>query len=95
MDDLSHLFVQKPLSALGVSLALYAAWLGLRFLRNTRVKGLWVAALAWLAYAVWEWRVLVVTPEANIRVDLLIIFPLLALLTLWGIGQSMRIAFRA
>jgi hypothetical protein len=74
---------------------LCAAWLGLLVLRKTRVTGLWVAGLAWLAYAVWEWWVLSVTPEADIRIDLLIIFPLLAILTLWGIGQSLRIRSRA
>jgi hypothetical protein len=95
MEYLSRLFVQKPLSALGVSTMLCAAWLGLLFLRKSRVKGLLIAGLAWLAYAVWEWRVLSVTPEANIRIDLLIIVPLLAILTLWGIWKSLRISFRA
>ena len=33
---------------------------------------------------------LIVTPEANIRVDLLVIWPLVAILTLWAI---VRVAF--
>lgn len=44
-----------------------------------------ITALAWLGYAVWEWIVLIQTPEANIRVDLLLIWPLLAILTLWAL----------
>ena len=46
-------------------------------------------AFAWLAYASWEWLVLVNTPEANIRVDLLLILPLVALATLWPVVRAM------
>jgi hypothetical protein len=48
------------------------------------------AAVAWLAYAAWEWMVLVRTPEANIRVDLLVIYPALAAITLWALFRSIR-----
>ncbi|WP_162560004.1 hypothetical protein [Methylotetracoccus oryzae] len=51
---------------------------------------LFVPALVWLAYAAWEWLVLVKSPEANIRVDCLIIWPLLALLTLWAAVRAFR-----
>lgn len=44
-----------------------------------------VAALGWLAYAGWEWLVQIQTPEADIRIDLLVIWPLLAILTFWAI----------
>ena len=95
METLSRLFVQKPLSALVVSMMLGAAWIGLRCFRNTRVKSLSMAGLAWLSYAFWEGWVLAATPEADIRFDLLIIFPLLAMVTLWAIWQALRIMFRA
>jgi hypothetical protein len=44
---------------------------------------LWVPALWCLAYAGWEWLVLVKSPEANIRVDLLLIWPVIELVTIW------------
>ena len=50
----------------------------------------WVPAALWLAYAVWEWLVLVKTPEANIRVDLLLIWPVIALATLWAVVRAAR-----
>jgi hypothetical protein len=37
-----------------------------------------VPALGWLVYVAWEWWVLIETPEANIRLDLLVI-----LLVIW------------
>ncbi len=49
-----------------------------------------VPALAWLAYAGWEWLVLTKTPEANIRIDLLLIWPLLAVVTLWAAVRAFR-----
>ena len=49
-----------------------------------RANALWIPALAWLAYAGWEWLVLVMSPDANIRVDLLLIWPVVALATLWA-----------
>ena len=56
--------------------------------RHSRV--LLVAAAAWLAYAAWEWLVQARTPEANIRVDLLVIWPVLAILSLWAVFRALR-----
>lgn len=92
MDVLVRWLVQQPLHILCVALVLVLLWALLRRLphRARRANGLLVAALGWLGYAGWEWWVLVKTPEADIRVDLLVIWPLLAILTLWAI---IRIAF--
>ena len=49
-----------------------------------------MAAGAWALYAAWEWLVQVRTPEANIRVDLLVIWPALALLSAWGLFRALR-----
>ena len=49
-----------------------------------------VAAGAWLAYAAWEWLVQARTPEANIRVDLLLIWPVLAILSMWAVFRALR-----
>ena len=48
------------------------------------------AAVAWLAYAGWEWLVLVKSPEANIRVDLLLIWPVIGLTTLWALVRAAK-----
>jgi hypothetical protein len=93
MDALSRFFVQQPLHILAVALVHVVLWAAVRGGRIPGVRHpdvLFVPALAWLAYAAWEWTVLVKTPEANIRVDLLIIWPLLALLTLWAAVRALR-----
>ena len=48
---------------------------------------LWAAGL-WVSFAIWEWLILVRTPDANIRVDLLLIYPVLLIVTLWGLWSS-------
>ena len=73
-----------------VQLALWATVRGGRIPAVRHPHVLLVPALAWQVYAAWEWLVLVKTPEANIRVDLLIIWPLLALLTLWAAVRAFR-----
>ncbi len=45
---------------------------------------------AWLAYDAWEWLVMTRTPEADIRVDLLVIWPILAILTVWFTFRALR-----
>jgi len=38
----------------------------------------------------WEWLVLVATPEANIRFDLLLIWPVLAIVSIWALFRILR-----
>lgn len=76
MQLLAWLFVGKPLNIFAVAALFLAGHLVLRLApigigRNARP--LLVAAVAWAVYAAWEWLVVVRTPEANIRVDLLVI----------------------
>jgi len=81
------LFIQWPLLAVVPALVL----LGLYRISRRRLT-LWAAG-AWLAYVPYElamrWRWLC-TGECNIRVDLLLIYPALALLTLMGIVAAWR-----
>lgn len=49
-----------------------------------------VAAVGWVLYAVWELLVHVRTPEANIRVDLLVIWPALAVVSAWALFRWIR-----
>jgi len=93
MEFFSSLFVGKPLHILAVGALLLAGHLLLRLTslgagRHPRL--LLVAAVAWALYAAWEWLVQVRTPEANIRVDLLVIWPVLALLSAWALFRAFR-----
>ena len=93
MEFLASLLVGKPLNVLAAAALFLAVYFALRFSplgagRNPRP--LLVAAVAWMAYAAWEWLILLRTPEANIRVDLLIIWPALAILSAWTLFRSLR-----
>lgn len=93
MEFLSSLFVQKPLNVLVVAAAFLAGHQVLRLTalgtgRNRR--WLLAAAVAWGLYAAWEWLIRARTPEANIRVDLLVIWPALALLSAWAVFRAFR-----
>lgn len=86
MEFLSSLLVGKPLIILAVAGLFAAAYIlirGSRFGEVRRPGSLLVPAGAWAFYAAWEWLVLIRTPEANIRVDLLVIWPVLLFISIW------------
>lgn len=77
------LFAGQPLAVFAVAVAFLGGYLALRqtsFGKERRPGPLLVAAIAWGLYAGWEWLVVTTTPEANIRVDLLLLWPALGLL---------------
>lgn len=93
MQLLANLFVGKPLNIAFVALVFLAGYFVMRSglagaSRNSRA--LWMAVVAWLLYAIWEWLVVWRTPEANIRVDLLLIWPVLAILSSVAIYRAFR-----
>lgn len=89
MAWLASLFVGKPLNIALVGAAL--AVLGVAVRGSSRLPRMLLgAACGWLLYAGWEYLVLVRSPEANIRVDLLLIWPLLGILTAWGLFRLVR-----
>ena len=93
MEFLSSLFVGKPLPILAVAVVFLAGHLVLQLTAlgaGRHPRWLLVAAIAWALYAAWEWLVLVRTPEANIRVDLMVIWPVLALLSAWALFRAFR-----
>ncbi|WP_251977548.1 hypothetical protein [Salinicola avicenniae] len=93
MESLVWLFVGQPLAIFAVAAAFLAAFLVLRrtaFGRRRHPRGLLIAALAWGLYAAWEVLVLWQTPEANIRVDLLLLWPALGLVSLWALYRALR-----
>lgn len=93
MEIVGSLFVQKPLNVLIVAGLFFAASriLGFtKFGQDKNAKSLLVPAIAWACYAAWELFVMLVSPEANIRVDLLVIYPVLAVLSVWFVVRALR-----
>jgi hypothetical protein len=93
MEFLASLFVGKPLNILAVAVVFLAGYLLLRFTalglaRYSRL--LLITSAAWGFYAAWERLVQVRTPEANIWVDLLVIWPVLAILSAWALFRAFR-----
>ena len=90
---MAALLVGKPLSILTVAAIFLAGYWALRFTPRgaaRRPRPLLAAAVAWALYAAWEWLVQVRTPEANIRIDLLVIWPVLAVLSAWALFRALR-----
>lgn len=93
MEMLASLLVGKPENILIVSITFFVAYLVSRFTAPTnrrRVSSLLIASVAWGVYAAWEWLVQAMTPEANIRADLLVFWPILAILSAWALFQVLR-----
>jgi len=96
MDWLGLLFTPiKPFVAHPERIAAGATALLVMFGILGFAKGRWPWPLlwatgVWAAFAIWEWLILVRTPEANIRIDLLLIYPLLLIVTLWGLWSGFR-----
>jgi len=81
------IFIAYPFAALGVA----ALLLVIAFARRSIFSG--VVATLWAAYSYYEYlmqtRVLC-TGECNIRIDLLLIYPVLLVLTLAGLVKALR-----
>ena len=93
MELLASLFVGKPLNILVLAVLFLAGYLVLRFTAlgiSRHPRSLLIATTAWGLYAAWEWLVQIKTPEANIRADLLVIWPFLAILSLWALFRAFR-----
>lgn len=84
-------FVQHPARILMLAAILAAGWAVLRF----GAMGRRADALLWpmgfcVLFAAWEWYVLQSTPDANIRVDLLLIWPIFLALLIWAAWRLIR-----
>lgn len=93
MKTLSFLFVGQPLYILVVTALFLSGYLLLRSTAlgaDRRPRPLLAAAAAWALYAAWERLVQVRTPEANIRIDLPVIWALLVVISAWAIFRALR-----
>ena len=93
MELLSSLIVGKPLNILAVAVLFFAGYLTLRFTAisiSQYPRSLLIGSIGWGLYAAWEWLVQIKTPEANIRVDLLVMWPVLAILSAWALFRAFR-----
>ena len=90
MRFLAALFVGRPVIILAVAALWLLAFLVRRSAAPVSARPLLAAAIGWAAYAAWEWLVTARTPEANIRVDLLVIWPVLAVLSAWALFRAFR-----
>ena len=93
MEHLGLLFAGKPFNSVAVAVVFVA----LCFAQRAKTGGedfhfRWplTAVVGWLLYGAWEWLILDRTPEANIRVDLLLIYPLLGLLSVFALYRLIR-----
>lgn len=97
MEFLASLFVGKPQNILAVAAIFFLLFVLLRASSpgsTQRHRPALIAAIAWTLYAIWEWLVSVKTPEANIRVDLLALWPVLGIISVWAIYSALSRLFR-
>ena len=93
MNLLASFLVGRPLHILAIAALFLAAYVLQRAMSqgtSGRAGGLLVAAGAWALYAAWEWLVQLRTPDADIRVDLLVIWPVVGLLSAWAVLRALR-----
>jgi hypothetical protein len=93
METLVWLFVGKPAHILVGAAFFLAGYIVRRRLRRgaaRQSRPLLIASATWGLYAAWEWLVQTKTPEANIRVDLMVIWPMVGLLSLWALWRACR-----
>lgn len=93
LDLIVRWLVQQPVHIAVVAATHLALWAVCRATVLRTVPSFnvfWAPAILWLAYALWEWLVLVKTPETNIRIDLLLIWPVVGLVTLWALVRAAR-----
>jgi hypothetical protein len=93
LDFLASVFVNQPLHVLLLAMVYLVGWLALRLAgvpAGRKPSALLVPAVFAFLYAGWEWLVTTRTPEADIRVDLLVIWPVLFILTVWAVVRVFR-----
>jgi hypothetical protein len=93
MNDFLVWFVHHPLRLVLLAVPFALAWLMFRQgggSRAGRSRVLLYPAGFFLVFAGWEWLVMSRTPEADIRVDLLVIWSVAAILVIWAVARMLR-----
>ena len=91
IESIASWLIQQPGHILLVAAFNIAAWLFCRasLLRDVPNSNLfWIPALLCTAYAAWEWWLQVESPEADIRVDLLLIWPVVGIAMAWAVARA-------
>lgn len=77
ITSFASLFVQNPAAIAAVAGLFFGAYLlAHRSSRRGRSGWLLLPAVVWALWALWELNIVLFSPEADIRVDLLLIVPL-------------------
>ena len=85
-------FVTNPAFLLLIGLLFFAAYLLLRGRDGNTLRSqalLW-PGMAWTLWAIWEFSIARFSPEANIRVDLFLIIPLVLVVSIVGLVMFFR-----
>lgn len=93
MEQLASLVVHRPLNILIVAVVFFIGFLVVRYTpmgEGRKATALLVPGVGWMVYAAWEWLVMTRTPEANIRVDLMVIWPVLLVLSVWFVIRALK-----
>ena len=86
MYKIARLLVQNPAVIFLIAGLFLVAYLLLRNSKNvSHPKFLLWPATAFAIWAIWEFMIMRFSPEANIRVDLLLIIPAVLIATAYGI----------
>jgi hypothetical protein len=93
MGNVLAWFVHQPLRLAVLAVPFILAWLVLRRgsgSRAVRSRAALYPAGFFLAFAAWEWLVMSRSPEADIRVDLLVIWPIAGIVVVWALIRILR-----
>lgn len=90
--DLINQLISDPGLLLLIGLLFTGAYLILRNRSGGTLnpRALLWPGMAWTFWAIWELAIARFSPEANIRVDLLLIIPLVVIVTLYGLFRFFR-----
>jgi len=85
-------FITNPALLLLIGLLFFAAYLLLRDRAGStlRPRALLWPGVAWMLWAIWEFGIIRLSPEANIRVDLLLVIPLVLVVSIVGLVRFFR-----
>jgi hypothetical protein len=83
---IASLFVNNPAVIFLVAGLFFGGYLlARRSTRTRQAKWLLLPAVAWTLWAAWELAIILYSPEADIRVELLLIIPLVLIASVAGI----------